>query len=192
MPDEKKLGPPIAAQDIAAGESAAPKVEPLEATAKEETAPEAQPAMEPEMKPAPVMAQMTDYHVKQGDTLWQIAEKVRAENRDVSVEQMILAIYRTNKDAFFGNNVNNLKAGKILKFPEREEADVGHVLAGAAGISRAIRRLAGIQAETGEREWRRQSSGSARAGSGGCAGDARAGSRSPRKNQPSRRRQRRR
>ena len=33
----------------------------------------------------------------------------------------MLAIYRTNKNAFFGNNVNNLKAGKILKMPESEE-----------------------------------------------------------------------
>ena len=35
----------------------------------------------------------------------------------------MLAIYRTNKNAFFGNIVNNLKAGKILKMPEREEVN---------------------------------------------------------------------
>ena len=112
-PAEIKLGPPDVVQDVA------PQVESLEATPKEESPP----MMEPETKPtpAPVMAQMSEYSVKKGDTLWRIAEKARADNRDVSVEQMILAIYRTNKDAFFGNNVNNLKAGKILKFPEHEE-----------------------------------------------------------------------
>ena len=125
VPDETKFGPPNVAQGVAPDEPGAPKVEPLEAVPKAEAAPEAQPMMEPETKPAlaPVLAQMTDYSVKQGDALWRIAEKARADNRDVSVEQVILAIYRTNKDAFFGNNVNNLKAGKILKIPEREEVD---------------------------------------------------------------------
>ncbi len=124
-PEGRKLGPPEVAQGAAPEEPVAPKVEPLEAAPKaEETpAPVAPPAVEPETKPmpVPVMGQMTEYNVKQGDTLWRIAEKARADNRDVSVEQVILAIYRTNKDAFFGNNVNNLRAGKILKMPEREE-----------------------------------------------------------------------
>ncbi|MBI5783595.1 MAG: LysM peptidoglycan-binding domain-containing protein [Gammaproteobacteria bacterium] len=125
VPEEQKLGPPEAAQGAAPEEPAAPKVEPLEAAPKAEAAPEARPTMEPETKPAPapVLAQMTEYSVKRGDTLWRIAEKTRVDNRDVSVEQMILAIYRTNKNAFFGNNVNNLKAGKILKMPEREQVE---------------------------------------------------------------------
>lgn len=123
VPAEQKLGPPEIAQGAAPEEPAAPKVEPLEAAPKTEEAPAtaAQPPVEPEAKPAPVLAQMTDYSVKRGDTLWRIAEKARADNREVSIEQMILAIYRTNKNAFFGNNVNNLKAGKILKMPEHEE-----------------------------------------------------------------------
>jgi len=120
MPEEK-LGPPDVATDMAPEEPGAPMVEPLEAAPTAETAPEAQPTAEPEA--APALAQMTDYHVQRGDTLWRIAEKARADNRDVSIEQMILAIYRTNQDAFFGNNVNNLKAGKILKMPERAEVE---------------------------------------------------------------------
>jgi len=31
-----------------------------------------------------------------------------------------LPCWRANPSAFFGNNVNNLKAGKILTVPERE------------------------------------------------------------------------
>jgi len=122
-PGDDRLGPPNLGPSPAPEESAGPKVEPLEATAKPEPTPEAQPAPTPEIvpTPAPTMAQMSDYAVKKGDTLWEIAEKARTDNRDVSIEQMILAIYRTNRDAFFGNNVNNLKAGKILKMPEREE-----------------------------------------------------------------------
>jgi pilus assembly protein FimV len=115
---QEKFGPPDVATGMAPEEPGAPMVEPLEAAPMAETVPEAPPMAEPEAQPA--LAQMTDYNVQRGDTLWHIAEKARADNRDVSIEQMILAIYRTNQDAFFGNNVNNLKAGKILKMPERE------------------------------------------------------------------------
>ncbi len=126
-PDETKLGPPEVAQGAAPQEPAAPTVEPLEAAPKAEAAPapEAPAPVAPETKPvaAPALASMPEYNVKKGDTLWRIAEGARADNRDVSVEQVMLAIYRTNKDAFFGNNVNNLKAGKILKMPERDEVN---------------------------------------------------------------------
>lgn len=130
-PEEQKLGPPETsetpetAQAVAPEEPVAPKVEPLEATPKAEAAPaQEQPApAETASKPGPVGTTMSEYNVKNGDTLWRIAEKARTGNNDVSVEQVILAIYRTNKDAFFGNNANNLKAGKILKLPERQEVD---------------------------------------------------------------------
>jgi len=116
-PEEQKLGPPEVAQGAAPEEPAAPKVEPLEAAPKE------QPAAAPQEQPAaaPMWATMSDYNVRKGDTLWRIAEKARADNKDLSLEQVMLAIYRTNKNAFFGNNINNLKAGKILKMPEREQ-----------------------------------------------------------------------
>jgi pilus assembly protein FimV len=125
MAVEKKFGPPDIAQAAAPSESDKPTVEPLEAAPKIEMAPEPdrQRVSGPDEKPASVFADMSEYSVKRGDTLWHIAEKARTDGRDVSIEQMILAIYRTNKDAFFGNNVNNLKAGKILKIPERVEAE---------------------------------------------------------------------
>jgi len=126
-PEEMKLGPPDVAQGVAPEEAAAPTVEPLEAAPKAEAAPapEAQPpaALETQPAPATVWAAMPEYNVKKGDTLWRVAEKARGDNKDSSVEQVMLAIYRTNKNAFFGNNVNNLKAGKILKMPEREEVN---------------------------------------------------------------------
>jgi len=126
-PEEIKLGPPEVAQGAAPQEPAAPTVEPLEAATKTEAAPapEAQPpaALETQPAPATVWAAMPEYNVKKGDTLWRVAEKARGENKDTSIEQVMLAIYRTNKNAFFGSNVNNLKAGKILKMPEREEVE---------------------------------------------------------------------
>jgi pilus assembly protein FimV len=95
---EGKFGPPDVATGMAPEEPGAPMVEPLEAVPTAETAPEAQPTAEPEA--APALAQMTDYHVRRGDTLWRIAEQARADNRDVSVEQMILAIYRPTRMLF--------------------------------------------------------------------------------------------
>jgi len=117
------LGPPdvsAAAQGATPEESTTPKVEPLEAKPKAETPPAPEPAA-PAPVAAPTWAAMSEYDVKKGDTLWRVADKARGSNQDMTIEQVMLAIYRTNKNAFFGNNVNNLKAGKILKMPEREE-----------------------------------------------------------------------
>lgn len=73
-------------------------------------------------RPAALPARASEYRVKQGDTLWEIAEKLRADKR-LGVEQAVIALYNANRHAFFGNNVNNLHAGKILKVPEREEVE---------------------------------------------------------------------
>lgn len=104
-------------------EEASPTVEPLEPRPTEPTqAPEAPAATETATAPAPVSAPAppaSDYAVKKGDTLWAIAERARAD-KDITVEQMSLAIFQRNRDAFFGNNLNNLRAGKVLKMPERE------------------------------------------------------------------------
>lgn len=119
----EKFGPPNIAFGAAGDESATPTVEPLEAAPKAEEASAPMMPTPVESKTRPTLADMSEYSTKRGDTLWRIAEKAQGGNRDVSIEQMILAIYRTNKDAFFGNNVNNLKAGKILKLPERVEVE---------------------------------------------------------------------
>ncbi len=54
--------------------------------------------------------------VKNTDTLWSIASKVRP-SRSVSIHQTLVAIYRANPDAFFKGNINNLLKGKILEIP---------------------------------------------------------------------------
>ncbi len=53
------------------------------------------------------------------DTLWSVAERIIGKD-DVSVEQMILAIYEANPDAFYKGNVYALTTGKILKIPSRD------------------------------------------------------------------------
>lgn len=55
--------------------------------------------------------------VAQGDTLRKIAGETRYEG--VSLEQMLVGLYRNNPDAFIGKNINRLKAGAILGLPEK-------------------------------------------------------------------------
>jgi pilus assembly protein FimV len=57
--------------------------------------------------------------VQRGETLRKIAEETRPSN--VSLEQMLVALYRENKSAFVNNNMNRLKTGQILKVPSAEE-----------------------------------------------------------------------
>lgn len=57
--------------------------------------------------------------VQKGETLSHIAAKVNSD-KTLSPQQVMIALMRANPSAFFGNNVNNLKAGKILKVPERD------------------------------------------------------------------------
>ncbi|MBU3736263.1 MAG: peptidoglycan-binding protein [Methylobacterium sp.] len=61
----------------------------------------------------------TDHKVRSGETLHAIA--VRMQPAGVSLEQMLVGLYRNNKDAFAGENMNRLKAGKILRVPAPEE-----------------------------------------------------------------------
>ncbi|HET9462352.1 MAG TPA: FimV/HubP family polar landmark protein [Thiobacillus sp.] len=56
--------------------------------------------------------------VKRGDTLTGIASRVRPEG--VSLEQVLLGLYRENNQAFAGN-MNRLKAGKTLNVPSAEK-----------------------------------------------------------------------
>ena len=61
--------------------------------------------------------------VKRGDTLSKIA--LQAKSPDISLERMLVALYRANADAFEGKNMNRLKTGKILRMPQ--EADLNNV-----------------------------------------------------------------
>jgi pilus assembly protein FimV len=57
--------------------------------------------------------------VEKGETLRKIAEEVKPS--EVSMEQMLAALFRENKAAFIDNNMNRLKAGQILRVPSAEE-----------------------------------------------------------------------
>ena len=61
-----------------------------------------------------------DYRVKSGDTLSKVAGEYRSEG--VSLDQMLVSLYRANPQAFSGNNMNRLKVGQILTIPDAENS----------------------------------------------------------------------
>ncbi len=74
----------------------------------------------PKAAPAAPPKAVRSYEVKRGDTLAKIANANRSDG--VSLQQMLIALYRSNADAFDGNNINRLRAGKILNIPDRDVA----------------------------------------------------------------------
>jgi pilus assembly protein FimV len=62
----------------------------------------------------------TKVSVKPGDTASRIAAATRPDN--VSLDQMLVALLRTNPASFMGDNVNRIKAGSILNIPTAEQA----------------------------------------------------------------------
>ncbi|MEI6707796.1 MAG: FimV/HubP family polar landmark protein, partial [Methylococcales bacterium] len=58
--------------------------------------------------------------IKPSDYIRGIAKKIRYD--DVSIEQMVIALFKANPEAFFTDNINALVIKKMLKIPARKEA----------------------------------------------------------------------
>ena len=96
-----------------------PAQEPVKEVPLKEPAPEParEPAKEEAVKPP---AELTTQHeVKKGDTLGAIARANLPPG--ITLNQMLIAIYRANQDAFIRENVNLVRAGRILNIPTAEE-----------------------------------------------------------------------
>ena len=59
--------------------------------------------------------------VQRGDTLTKLSAQYKPA--DVSLERMLVALYRANASEFDGKNMNRIRAGKILRLPNQEEVD---------------------------------------------------------------------
>jgi len=57
---------------------------------------------------------------RRNDTLWKIAKQVRPDS-GVSIEQTMQGLLRANPEAFINNNINDMKAGYVLRVPSRED-----------------------------------------------------------------------
>ena len=122
----------------AAAPPAAPAPAPVRARAPETTA----------TKPA-----AEQYQVKPGDNLTHIASQLKPT--DISLDMMLVALYRANPEAFAGNNMNRLKSGQILSVPDadsvRGTSDSearGVVVAHAADFAAYRAKLAGQVAQS--------------------------------------------
>ena len=58
--------------------------------------------------------------ITNADTLWRIASTFRPDP-SISINQVMIAIFQTNPDAFADNNINHIKNGSVLRIPTREE-----------------------------------------------------------------------
>jgi len=61
-----------------------------------------------------------EVRVRSGDTLSKIAG--RTARPGVSLDQMLVSLFRANPQAFAGDNMNRLKAGTVLSVPSAEDA----------------------------------------------------------------------
>lgn len=62
------------------------------------------------------LAGADEYTIKKGDTLGKVASSLKSG--EVTQDQMMAALYRSNSDAFVGGNINRLRVGRILKVPD--------------------------------------------------------------------------
>ena len=131
----------------------APAARPAPATTAPVPAPRAveQRPMAPAPASAAAAASGKTYEVKKGDTLARIAAQTNPGG--VSLQQMLIALYRANPDAFIGDNINRLRAGRILNVPDQaaasgvDEADARRMVAAQGQDYRAYQsKLAGAVA----------------------------------------------
>ena len=112
---------PVATAPLPAPRAAAPAPAPIAAAPA--PAPAATPLPEPKAAtsptPAPAATPGGTYSVKSGDTLGKIANQNRGA---ASLDQMLVALFRANPDAFINKNMNLLRTGAQLAIPSDAEA----------------------------------------------------------------------
>ncbi len=112
------------AEPLAGGDIPPATPEPAEPAAAADAAPVPAPATQPAAPVAATAPRSTpgEYGpVQAGDTLSQIVQRI-APDDSVSVNQMMLALLRSNPEAFIGGNINSLRQGAVLRIPAHDEA----------------------------------------------------------------------
>jgi len=99
---------------------AAPAAAPAAPVSKPIAAAPVAPALAPSTAATAPKAQAQEYGpIAKGETLGKIAASLKPEG--VSLEQMLVGLYRNNPDAFIRNNMNLVKSGRILRVPDAQE-----------------------------------------------------------------------
>jgi pilus assembly protein FimV len=82
-------------------------------------APDSAPAPAPMRRATPPYAGDSYGPVREGETLWSIAERARPEG--ASIQSMMLALLKANPEAFNIDNINALRSGAVLRIPPASE-----------------------------------------------------------------------
>jgi len=131
-PSSAFVPPPVQA----APQPSAPSQPPAASAPAAPPAPAPPPRAVPQPTPSAQPGNLTaSINVHRGDTLYGIA-KDATRGSDVTVNQLMVAIKAANPEAFFKNNINDLKAGAILRIPTREVIDQTTVAEANAEVHR--------------------------------------------------------
>ena len=129
-PEEPEAAEPIVAAQVTPAETA-----PAQEAVGESPSPAQVEVLPAEVNPAEPVPSQVDaapaglvqefgisdiYEVVRGDTLSKIAVRNRVEG--VTFQQMLVALFRANQEAFVANNMNRLRAGKIISIPDKDAA----------------------------------------------------------------------
>jgi pilus assembly protein FimV len=120
------------------------------------------------VQPRPPATEASEYTVRPGDSLSRIASRTQVSG--ISLDQMLVGLFRNNPDAFIDGNMNRLKAGSTLQVPGSEAlASVPNsqarqiILAQSADFSAYRQRLASAAPTLQNTESERQSKGQVQA-----------------------------
>jgi len=127
-PASTRAAAPAAAPATPPTMAAAPPPPAPRATERRPTAPavvrapaaEPAPPREPSAAGKPAAEGSDEYKVKAGDSLSRIARSTQRPG--VSLDQMLVSLYRGNPQAFLDNNMNRLKSGVVLSVPSADAA----------------------------------------------------------------------
>lgn len=105
---------PLTAVPVSQYEAAAPVLKPVKKAVEKQLAA----APQQNIVTGSTYVATGSINVKRGDTLNKIAAGIKPEG--VSLERMLVALYRTNVNQFDGENMNRIRVGKILRQPDQD------------------------------------------------------------------------
>ncbi|MEQ1916947.1 MAG: FimV/HubP family polar landmark protein [Gallionella sp.] len=114
-------GAPTEEQMVEIATEPVPESEPVNSQPIEQAPPVEKPAKVAPAKVATATMNAGEVKVQRGDTLSKIAAANSVDG--VSLERMLVALYRANVDQFDAKNMNRIKTGKILRMPDAQELE---------------------------------------------------------------------
>ena len=109
------LDPPVTMSDVRTTPIAVPETPAITATTSQ--------AVSQPITPATTVSTSQYGATKSSDTIWSIAKKLMSNNQTATHQQMMLALYDNNPEAFYKKNINALKKGAILQIPSKQQLD---------------------------------------------------------------------